>query len=309
MFFRPHLSFWCWILLLPGIATAQGELSSKDGFLLLRNGNLLKGEITQAGDYYLVIDGEESELRMPKDQVEGICRDLNDAYLFKLTTMHGTGVRAQLDMVQWCLRHELYDQADKHLSEAKTLEPANPLANLLSQRLKIARDGSSVPAAMAIAETKVVVPSDLDKVEETLSSEAMEKFTAVVQPLLINRCAAGGCHGAQTKSDLQIIRPFAGQLIQRRATQRNLISALKYIDRDQPERSPLLMVPLGPHGGTGPIFDAKTREQIETLTAWVAQVLQPDAVTPASVQPAITRLPATAGTVQSIASKYTNRDK
>ncbi len=284
------------LLMLSATVRAQTDYAPQSGYLLLRNGNLLPGEVTPAGDYFLITTGSASELRLPKDQVEAVCRDLNDAYTFRLTAMHGTGVRSQIDMAEWCLRYRLFDKAEEHLAELARIEPTNASIKTLQQRLKIARESRDEQTGRAQASAPVL-PSELDRAEESLPAKAVEKFTVVVQPLLINRCAAGSCHGAQSTSAFQIIRPPTGQLIQRRATQRNLLSALKYIDHEHPEQSPLLLMPITAHGGAKvPVFDHKSKDQVIALANWVEQVLAPKTSTqPASIQPAVARMNAPNG--------------
>lgn len=278
-----------WLLFVPAIVHAQVDYSPRTGLLLLRNGNLLAGEITLAGDYYIVTGSKASEVRMPKEQVEAVCRDLQDAYTFKLAALHGTGIRSQIEMAEWCLRQRLFDKVETHLAEIADQDAKHPSLAPLQQRLKVARDASEKKETPAEA-SPAVLPSDLDHVEDNLPAGAIEKFTTSVQPLLINRCSAGGCHGAQSPSALQILKPIAGQLMQKRATQRNLFTALKYVDREHPADSPLLKVPLGKHGGSEPLFDASNKEQLAALAGWIEQVNALASHRPTSIKPAMTSL-------------------
>ncbi len=280
---------------LPAIVHAQVDFSPRTGLLLLRNGNLLAGEITPAGDYYIVTGNKSSEVRLPKDQVEAVCRDLQDAYTFKLASMHGTGVRTQIEMAEWCLRQRLFDKAESHLAEIAAADAKHPSLAPLARRLKIARKVGEKTTTTTEPST-AVLPTDLDHVEDNLPAGAIEKFTTIVQPLLINRCASGGCHGGQSKSSWQIIRPIAGQQMQKRATQRNLFGALQLIDRERPGQSPLLAVPSAEHGGGKVLFDSASKEQLAILTAWVQQVVDPGVTQPASIKPAITNLASPGGT-------------
>ena len=64
---------------LAAIAVAQTSIAPEPGVLVLRNGQVLAGAITRAGDYYVVSQGEGSELRLSATDVELWCGSLLEA--------------------------------------------------------------------------------------------------------------------------------------------------------------------------------------------------------------------------------------
>lgn len=66
-----------------------------------------------------------------------------------------------------------------------------------------------------------------------LSPDVMADFTRRVQPLVINRCAAGACHGGPTCPEPRFIRPDARGGMDRRSTQANLQALLAAIGPDR----------------------------------------------------------------------------
>ncbi|MEX2025954.1 MAG: hypothetical protein WEH44_01615, partial [Pirellulaceae bacterium] len=62
------------------LAAAEPVLTPQQGVLLLRNGNVIEGHVTRAGDYYLVTFGDSGEARLAAADVESLCVDLDDAY-------------------------------------------------------------------------------------------------------------------------------------------------------------------------------------------------------------------------------------
>jgi hypothetical protein len=59
----------------------------------------------------------------------------------------------------------------------------------------------------------------------------------------------------------------------RRLTQRNLHATLGAIDRQQPEKSPLLVAPIQPHGtAKAAVFTSRDASQYQELVDWVYQV-------------------------------------
>src|SRR6478672_10553776 len=65
-------------------ACGQTLLGSQSGVLVLRNGYVLHGAVTRAGDYYIVSQGEGIELQLKNDQVELFCGSMDEAYEFKV---------------------------------------------------------------------------------------------------------------------------------------------------------------------------------------------------------------------------------
>jgi hypothetical protein len=286
-----HLLPLAILLLAVEPACGQGDLAPQNGMVLLRNGNLLTGRVIRAGDYYIVATGQSSELRLPVQDVDAVCRDLDDAYAIKLATMTGKGARPHLDLADWCLRHQLIGKANEQLALAANEEPEHPRISGLQYRLKIANEK---PREGTKREEKQVAMTteQLDQWERELPKGTVDKFASLVQPTLMNRCATNGCHGGTSGGSYQLIRPPVGQLIHRRATQRNLFATIQQVDKSNPAESPLLQFPLKPHGGLpAPVFDRQSRIQLEQFAAWVEQATaySPPVVVP-SIAPAVAHL-------------------
>ena len=136
---RPHYALAALALL--GWFTAvsgQSPLTPQTGLLVLRNGQVLAGEVTQAGDYYVVtIGGRE---RSPPEGQRGRSgvRSLEEAYDFKAGHLSGTGARPHLELAEWCLRHNLHARCAQQLVAAMRLEPENAALKLLERRLEFA---------------------------------------------------------------------------------------------------------------------------------------------------------------------------
>jgi hypothetical protein len=129
----------------------------------------------------------------------------------------------------------------------------------------------------------------------TLPRGSVEKFGAVIQPILLNRCGANQCHGPNAKSDFRLLRPPPGQIVSRRFTQRNLYASLKYLDRSNPENSPLVLMPQQRHGSAlSAVFDKHSSNQLAELASWARYTAgtQP-AIQPPSAPSTITPVNAT----------------
>lgn len=96
-------------------------------------------------------------------------------------------------------------------------------------------------------------PATLEQLESMareLPSGTLERFTAVIQPMLVNRCGANHCHGASGDSNYRLHRWSLGASATRRYTLRNLHATMRHVDREAPANSELLTQAARPHGGT-----------------------------------------------------------
>jgi hypothetical protein len=272
---RPHYALAVFFVLAWQQANwGQSLLTPHAGLLVLRNGQVLEGNVTRAGDYYVVTLGKTGEIRMPASDVEAVCGSLEEAYEFKLAHPAGSGARAHMELAEWCLRHRLHGHCGEQIAVARRLDPESPGLALLERRLKLAQEAPPPRAPRAPAKSTVVGAEELEKTIRALPEGSVEKFTAIVQPILFNRCGANQCHGPNAKSDFSLFKPPSGQLASRRFTQRNLHATLQQLDRSQPEASPLLTMPQTPHGSAlTAVFDKQSIGQLEELTAWVKLTL------------------------------------
>jgi hypothetical protein len=150
----------------------------------------------------------------------------------------------------------------------------------LERRLKAALE--PVPSTTAPAKTRL---SDSPAVEELeamvrrMPPGSVETFTAGVQPLLLNSCATGGCHGSGSGGRYRLLRGHAGRPPSRRATQRNLHATLQWIDRKQPEASPLLVEAMRAHGkAEEPALGNADAAKYRQIVQWVLTIAQSDRI-------------------------------
>src|SRR5262245_47084423 len=96
---RPYYALAALVLLVCSLAaTGQTLLTPQACLVVLRNGQVLEGEVTQAGDYYVVMLGGSSEVRLKAAEVEAVCGSLDQAYEFKSGHLSGSGAGPHLDL-------------------------------------------------------------------------------------------------------------------------------------------------------------------------------------------------------------------
>lgn len=273
--------------LLPGWAAAQVQVTPQAGLVVLKNGNVLEGHVTEAGEYLRVAFGKSGELRLKTSDVDFVAADLQTAYARKAAGLNDVGARQHLDLAEWCLRQRLNERAAEQIIEAVRIEPEHPRIAAIEARLKSAVASAAVSAKAA--DTPAPVTEDWDQREKELPRGVVERFASSIQPILFNRCAMNNCHGPGSAADWHITRPATGALAQRRGTQRNLFATLEQLDRRDVDNSPLLAKPLSPEHAGGAIFDRQSRIQWELLALWARSAVgpsEPQAPPSTIVQPA-----------------------
>jgi hypothetical protein len=247
-------------------AAAQTSIAPEAGVLILKNGQVLEGAMTRAGDYYYVSQGEGSEIKLNANEVELCCASLLEAYEFKASHVSSFSSKSRFDLAKWCLRQGLIEQCTAQLAAAQNIDPANPQVAELQTRIKLLQETPQpIPASAAPG----LAAAEMENALKGLPRGSAEKFAAVIQPILLNRCGANQCHGPNAKSEFRLLRPPPGQIVSRRFTQRNLYAALKYLDRANPENSPLVVLPQQRHGSSVPaVFDKHSSNQLVELMTW-----------------------------------------
>ena len=264
---------------------------TQQGVLVLRTGRVLRGEITQVGDRFIIAIGDSDEIAVPAASVDLHCQNLDEAYRRRSERISRVATAsAHLALADWCLSNELLPQAAEQLLAAQQLEPKNAEVARFERRLQVAARQGEGPAPARPTPTpsgsvKLEQQVDLDQFARGLPSGTMEQFTSGIQPLLVNRCGASACHGPNAGSTFRLARPAAGRLAARRLTQRNLYAALQYVDKEKPLSSPLIRQATLAHGKSrqAPI-DPRETESLRQLANWLTR-FQQGSTRPANLEP------------------------
>ncbi|OHB70797.1 MAG: hypothetical protein A2V70_13600 [Planctomycetes bacterium RBG_13_63_9] len=265
------------LAILSGMATAEQSgpgPSPQNGVLLLRNGEALEGKINRVGDFYYVAL-ENGHIRVKIAEVEACCQDLEEGYHRKRAAIRVGNVRDHLVLAQWCQHHGLLGPCGRELADALDADPTHPMIGVLERRLKAAL--VAPPETPHPAQPDHPAPSldDLDRLVRGMPAGTVEQFTRTIQPLLINNCMTGGCHGPTSQTQYRLLRTAADRPPGRRITQRNLHATLQWVDRKQPAASPLLTSAIRPHGtAAAAIFADRQAQQYQRIVQWVNQVAQ-----------------------------------
>jgi hypothetical protein len=254
-----------------GEETRDLSVSAAQGIVILRNGQVLEGQVSRVGDlYYIAMP--TGEIRLKASDVEVSCRDLEEGYQRKRAMLPFQTAIEHLKLAYWCQKHGLTDHAATEIAEAKRLEPQHPMLAMIEHRQEAAVD--TAPAAPPMMPTDGGVPQEeLDRMVRQMPAGTVETFTQTIQPLLVNNCLTAGCHGPQSESKFRLLRTPHGQPAGRRLTQRNLHATLAWLDAESPDETSLIKSALTPHGGmkVAPFSEHQTGQQLRFFE-WIHQV-------------------------------------
>jgi len=207
------------------------QTASHEAILVLRNGHLLRGEISRVDDRYQV-SVEGGKIYVKPADVELLCRHLDEAYQWKRARLFSDDARGHLELALWCQQHGLLGRAAEELANGMALAPAHPMIPLVERRLEMSlRPQPQVAETGQKASDEGPSLDELDRLVEQMPPGTMETYTQKAQPLLSNYCATAACHGPSTQTDFTLHRIPAHGPINRRLTQRNLHRTLQWIDR------------------------------------------------------------------------------
>ena len=263
---------------LGGAAAEPLGLASGQGVLLLHNGEAVSGKITEEDDRYVVLL-PRGEIRVKRDEVQHVSPSIAAAHQWLVERKKPSTAKDHVELAKWCRRYGLPEEARRHLTLAIASDPDN----LAVARLEGLFDRGPASPPEAASPQKVYRASAAENLEQTaeaLPEGAMRTFVRTVQPILLNHCATGGCHGQRSSQAFRLIRASQGRSATRSITLRNLHATLEWLHAEDPQGG-LLAAAAAPHGGSeGPPLGVRQDDLLERLRAWAASIESPRAEEP-----------------------------
>jgi hypothetical protein len=258
-------------------ASVVGAAPPLGTVLVLDNGQVIEGQIERVGERYRVVkDGGETWL--PAAHVQAVCADLTAAYQSLSHRIEATDTEGHLRLARWCESVGLREQALTEAKAALKIKPTHAAAQRFWQHLQ------EPPVVQAVATAPAPPPSPPpEPTPVEVGAEGLKRFTAQIQPLLMNACVK--CHAAPMATTFKLQRVYPGDLNHRTATYWNLSSAAAHVDPANPQTSKLLGFAGTGHGGDAlpPIRNKVPLKILEDWVSLVASERRPQ--TPASPKP------------------------
>jgi hypothetical protein len=257
---------------------AQDQVAGERGVLLLEGNRVMQGRITVSRDTYHLQQDSAGVLLIPKAQVRFQGPDLSSVYGFLLDGLPQTAAADDhVRLARWCISYKLMPEARFELQTALEMEPGR---DDIRRNLSILDSHIKRPPPSAKT-TKSLSPADRqaramglgsEEVEALggLSREAGQQFTTRIQPILVHNCTNSACHGPLAEHSLKftIVR---GASASHSVSEKNLLTLMKYIDRDAPKSSPLWTILTTNHGAQGSSIFTGTKgpQQLQAFKVWV----------------------------------------
>lgn len=251
-----------------------------EGVLVLTNGNAMRGWITREGEFYSLAKNEDSVIRMPAERVAFACQSLEEAYLRQKARVGTTTLNHHIELGNWCLGLELWEEAAYHHAIALRSGPDHPdvirLDRLYQVKLAERNAGGQVETvqySMPVTRSEAVLEEvESDQPDPSLPPQIVRYYTSTVQPIMLNSCAASRCHAENSENAFRLVEFDNIRSIPQRMTVRNMNAALNFIDYAQPHKSPLLVKSSTRHGDAN--APNLSPQQLRAIQAWVVAASQ-----------------------------------
>ncbi|MFQ5733863.1 MAG: hypothetical protein ACE5KM_18140 [Planctomycetaceae bacterium] len=247
------------------------SIAADGGVLVLRNGRLVRGRISQSAGGFMV-DVRNGRMMVPYSQVRFQAVSTADAYRRLRDAVPNPSPSYRLALAKWCVTNELYDYALREVNHVLKSDPEHVAAGRMKRRVEAMLSPKTNRPKKKTLYERLAAP-DVTALAG-LSPHVAKRFVGRVQPILMNGCALAGCHGPRSSNGFQLTRVRLSAGNRRGVSERNLAATLRFVNVRFPSKSPLLNKPLGNHGRRGKaVFRGRAgAKQIEELRSWVRMV-------------------------------------
>lgn len=259
--------FLAFVLFSEKCATAEPPVKEgipiKVGILLLKNGGMFQGSIREFNEI-ITMETQFGELNLKKTDIEFIGTEIADVYQHKKS--QAVTSYDFMALAEWCFRNDLKTEGateyDRAIASANSSVSAKEMQRRKESLLNPDRENSLKPLLETFSEEE----QKFLAWEKSVPEETLTGFKNGVQPLLFRRCNGLACHGNNAVSSFKLEPLTRGK--EKVQTLQNLATVLRYLEPETPTQSPLLQVPIVPHGKAKQIFTQKLLPQYETLYFW-----------------------------------------
>lgn len=257
-------------------AVMAGDTPSPEGVVVLTDGRVFSGTITEAAGGYRV-ESQGSYVILPFDRVRLTATSMASAYEALRDGNRKPTTDDHLTLAEWCLKNNLPQQARTEVALALKLEPLRSDARALLQKIdqRLTNSGDTAAAGTGAGQPPITPVSLDQRTAAGLGRESLQVFIRKVQPLLVNKCGNAHCHGSSAENSFQLIGVRLTSLGHRSSSEENLKTILQFINVSNPKQSPLLVKSREPALVHQKLFvGSRQHEQFALLENWVLQVAQ-----------------------------------
>ncbi len=266
---------------------AAREAPSLERHLLLTDGRLIKGIVTDEGAIYRVAQ-PVGTMQFPKRTVEGVFDTLRDAYAYRVQQLPERDADERLKLARWCLNLGLRNEAREQLTAVTAVNTHHSQARAMLFSMEqsaalIAQRGRDSEVKQASAQSTVENrPSPLDSaviegaqrklniggmpvifdLPTPLAIKRVHEFKNFINPILQAYCVR--CHDGHYDGEYQLVPMKSRADHTADGYRANLDATLRLIDPESPAKSELLTSTLRswPRAAPAPDFPGVERPNI-----------------------------------------------
>ena len=261
-------------LVAPAVADAPS-----DGYVLLHNGNVVRGNLVNLGGTALIQRADGSQLRLPTRDVRLAAASLHELYRRRTANRADDDLAGLIQDARWCYRHGLWQAMHEALEKLETQHGRHPTIQRLRLQWRQAIDAAGAapddtPTSPQPGPSDPLPPAAESLEHLDIPAHALGHFSRQIQPLLIRRCANAGCHRAPNdRTQWQLSHRGAHVIQPGRMTRLNLAATLELLDRQTPSASELLSYATKPHGDVAePPLPSRGDAALEVFQQWAESV-------------------------------------
>ncbi len=263
----------------------RAPASREPQVLVLANEATLVGQFkrSETGDY--ILDSQQGSSVFKAKDVLRLCPTRRDAYHYLKTRANLRDADERFRLARWCWTQQLIEETIEELEATLGYRPQHREAQGMLRLAKLALTEKTAKATAAAPPSSMPPPSvpiknelrakpdpsaetpttdrkppatqtperawSFEDWQKAFADENIMHFTRHIQPIVINGCGTGACHGREEgQLAFALRRPAGGwNSFTPEITRHNLGQVLKLIDPLDFQQSPLLKKALEPHGG------------------------------------------------------------
>lgn len=264
---------------------ALPEARGEDGYVLLQNGNVIRGEVVTLGDLAVIRRDNVDRLKLHASDVAHAADTIGELYQHRASKREQHDLQGLLDDARWCFRNGLPAEAERALKSAEAFAPGYPAAIRLRRQWQSSLQPTSAEDTdhvRVVAFEEPVAKTASEQAESELDQQlqdlgvpdgALAHFSRQVQPLLINRCGNNGCHRGPSERGWVLTHRGNHVRPPGRMTKQNLATTLDWVNRNEPGQSELLRYTLLAHGGKkDPPVKQSDDQALPVIRGWLDSI-------------------------------------
>jgi len=283
------LTAWLLVSTWAGVAAEEPNPDSDTAYVLLANGNVLRGEVAELGDTVYVTREDQSVIRLSRDHVRHIGGSMHELYEQRIESRIESDLRKFKSDIRWCLNNGLVREAAQDVLAARRLAPADSetyqLLRLVSARLQAnqttTQESEAVSPVQPVSFQAPIEQTELTAVEiksrtgnedarpEGMSEATFIEFSTRVQPILMNRCVRCHAKDENNKRDFQIHTALTSKWNPDNVAEENLRQVLRFVNQDAVLTSPLRARASDGHGGRKFTLGKEGSVMMNRLDQWL----------------------------------------